>query len=170
MAFAKRGPVANENAPGSAPEGIFTGVLPAITTPFHDNGSIDHAGLAEHCQWLLRQGVNGLIALGSLGEGATLGQTEKRDVLDTCLRSADRRGPVIAAVSALSTREAVELARDADKLGCSGLMVLPPYVYSTDWYEMKAHVAAVLSATNLPCMLYNNPIAYQTDFVPDHIA
>jgi 4-hydroxy-tetrahydrodipicolinate synthase len=77
--------------------------------------------------------------------------------------------PVIPGIAALSTVEAVKLAQDAKAIGCSALMVLPPYVYSTDWREMKAHVRAVIAATDLPCMLYNNPVAYKTDFLPQHI-
>jgi 4-hydroxy-tetrahydrodipicolinate synthase len=79
------------------------------------------------------------------------------------------RAPVIAGISALSTAEAALLARAAEAAGCSGLMVLPPYVYVGDWREMKAHVAAVFAATRLPCMLYNNPVAYTVDFLPEHI-
>ena len=78
--------------------------------------------------------------------------------------------PVVAGVGALSTDEACALARGAAEAGCRGLMVLPPYVYSTDWREMRAHVAAVIETTPLPCMLYNNPIAYRTDFRPEHVA
>src|SRR5207253_1463698 len=78
--------------------------------------------------------------------------------------------PVVAAISALSTQAAVRLAKKAEEIGCSGLMVLPPYVYSTDWREMKAHIVAVLRATRLSCMLYNNPIAYRTDFLPEQVA
>jgi len=73
---------------------------------------------------------------------------------------------VAAGISALSTKEAVSLAKEAEQAGCRGLMVLPPYVYASDWREMKAHIAAVMRATALPCMLYNNPIAYKTDFTP----
>ena len=73
-------------------------------------------------------------------------------------------------IAALSTTEAVALARAAAKAGANGLMVLPPYVYSSDWREMKAHVSAVMSATSLSCMLYNNPVAYKTDFLPAQIA
>src|SRR6185436_11975543 len=69
----------------------------------------------------------------------------------------------------LSTEDAVAQARAAEAAGCSGLMVLPPYVYLGDWRETKAHVAAVLSATKLSCMLYNNPIAYRVDFVPSQV-
>jgi 1-pyrroline-4-hydroxy-2-carboxylate deaminase len=90
--------------------------------------------------------------------------------LRTCVRAVERSVPVVAAISALSTAEAVYLAQKASEVGCEGLMILPPYIYSTDWREMKAHVQAVLRATSLSCMLYNNPIAYRTDFLPPQIA
>jgi dihydrodipicolinate synthase/N-acetylneuraminate lyase len=77
---------------------------------------------------------------------------------------------VVAAISALSTPVAVALAKEAEQAGCSGLMVLPPYVYASDWREMKAHVSTVIAATGLSCMLYNNPLAYKTDFLPAQIA
>jgi 4-hydroxy-tetrahydrodipicolinate synthase len=79
------------------------------------------------------------------------------------------RAPVVASISALSTGEAVTLAKAAADAGCDALMVLPPYVYQGDWREMKAHVVAVLEATPLGCMLYNNPVAYGTDFLPEQI-
>lgn len=145
-------------------------VMPAITTPFRADLSVDHEFLARHASWMVDAGCTGIVALGSLGEGATLQFDEKIAVLSTCVQSAGRRVPVVAAISALSTAGAVKLAREAEKAGCSGLMILPPYVYSTDWREMKAHVDAVLRATPLSSMLYNNPIAYKTDFVPEQIA
>ena len=77
---------------------------------------------------------------------------------------------MVAAISSLSTKGAVQLAKEAEAAGCSGLMVLPPYVYSSDWHEMKQHVSTVIAATKLECMLYNNPIAYKTDFLPNEIA
>jgi 4-hydroxy-tetrahydrodipicolinate synthase len=85
------------------------------------------------------------------------------------LKPAVRQKPLVAAISALSTAEAVTLAKRAADLGCDGLMVLPPYVYQGDWREMKAHVSAVFKATSLSCMLYNNPVAYGTDFTPEQI-
>jgi dihydrodipicolinate synthase/N-acetylneuraminate lyase len=145
----------------------WQGVIPAITTPFREDLSVDHDFLAKHAAWMIENGCTGIVALGSLGEGATLEFDEKVAVLQTCMRS---RAPVVAAISALSTAAAVRLAKKAEEVGCSGLMVLPPYVYSTDWREMKAHIAAVLSATRLSCMLYNNPIAYGTDFLPEQVA
>lgn len=145
------------------------GVMPAITTPFRPDLSVDHEFLVRHVRWLADAGCTGIVALGSLGEGATLDSEEKSAILKSCVAAAGRL-PVIAGVAALSTRDAVRLAQAAEKVGCRGLMVLPPYVYSSDWREMKAHLVAVLSATGLSCMLYNNPIAYRTDFLPDQIA
>lgn len=148
----------------------WKGVMPAITTSFNDDLSVDHGFVARHCKWLLENGCTGIVALGSLGEGATLSFDEKTHLLRTCVGAANGRAPVVAAISALSTSEAVAIAQAATDLGCEGLMVLPPYVYLGDWREMKAHVAAVFKATPLPCMLYNNPVAYGTDFVPEQIA
>jgi len=147
----------------------WKGVMPAISTCFDKNYSVDHDFMTRHCRWLLDQGCTGIVALGTLGEGATLTFDEKLQVLRTCVRSADRRAPVVAGISSLSTSWAVELAVAAVDLGCAGLMVLPPYVYQGDWREMKAHVAAVFNAVPVPCMLYNNPVAYGTDFLPVHI-
>ena len=148
----------------------WKGVLPAITTPLNGDLSVDHDSLAEHCRWMLQSGCTGIVPLGSLGEGATLSNEEKVEILETCVSAVSGRAPVIAAISSLRTDHAAALAREAEKAGCSGLMVLPPYVYSGDWREMKAHVSAVIAATSLPVMLYNNPVAYGTDFTPEQIS
>jgi dihydrodipicolinate synthase/N-acetylneuraminate lyase len=147
----------------------WKGVLPAITTCFREDLSVDHEFMGKHCRWLLENGCAGVVALGSLGEGATLSFDEKLEILRTCVNAVNRRGPVVASISSLTTGEAVALAKTAADSGCDGLMVLPPYVYKGDWREMKTHVAAVFAATPLPCMLYNNPVAYGTDFLPGQI-
>jgi 4-hydroxy-tetrahydrodipicolinate synthase len=148
----------------------WTGVIPALTTAFREDLSVDLDFVARHAAWQVDHGCTGVVALGSLGEGATLTEAEKQAILQAVVRAVGGRVPVAAGVSALSTAEAVRLAKTAADQGCRGLMVLPPYVYSTDWREMKAHVAAVLRATPLSCMLYNNPLAYRTDFLPGQIA
>lgn len=145
------------------------GVFPAITTPFGPDGKVDHGFLSGHARRLIASGCRGIVALGSLGEGATLTFEEKVEVLRTLVASVGDRVPVVAGISSLSTDEAVALARAAAGAGCNGLMVLPPYVYQGDWPEMRAHVSAILTATPLSCMLYNNPIAYGTDFIPEHV-
>jgi dihydrodipicolinate synthase/N-acetylneuraminate lyase len=147
----------------------WKGVMPAITTGFTEDLGIDHYFMARHCQWLLENGCTGIVALGSLGEGATLSVEEKLQVLRTCVDAAQGRSPVVASVSALATSEAVAVAKAAAELGCDALMVLPPYVYQGNWREMRTHVAAVFKATPLSCMLYNNPVAYGTDFLPEQI-
>ncbi|MES2124701.1 MAG: dihydrodipicolinate synthase family protein [Gemmatimonadota bacterium] len=145
------------------------GVFPAITTPFGPDGAVDHEFLAGHVRRLLASGCRGMVPLGSLGEAATLTGAEKLAVLRTIVAAAGDKVPVVAGVSALGTDEAVALARGAADVGCRGLMVLPPYVYQGDWPEMREYVSAVIRATPLSCMLYNNPIAYGTDFVPEQV-
>src|SRR5579859_1886248 len=104
----------------------WKGVMPAITTCFNDDLTIDHSFMGEHCRWLLDNGCTGIVALGSLGEGATLLVDEKLTILRTCVKAVHGRAPVVAAVSSLSTAEAVGLAKAAADLRCDGLMVLPP--------------------------------------------
>jgi 4-hydroxy-tetrahydrodipicolinate synthase len=147
----------------------WSGVMPAITTPFYEDLTIDYEFLAAHCKWLVDNGCTGIVALGSLGEGATLSFEEKTQVLATAVKAVGDRVPVVAGISALSTRDAVAIAEMAEAQGVRGLMVLPPYVYVGDWREMKAHVTAILQATPLSSMLYNNPIAYKTDFLPEQV-
>jgi 4-hydroxy-tetrahydrodipicolinate synthase len=147
----------------------WQGVMPAITTCFKEDLSIDHEFVARHVNWLVDHGCTGVITPGSLGEGNTLTFEERGALWATVAQAVGGRAPVVAAISALSTAEAVEQAKMAAGLGCRGLMVLPPYVYKGDWREMKSHVAAVFNATKLSCMLYNNPIAYGTDFLPEQV-
>ncbi|MEM6792548.1 MAG: dihydrodipicolinate synthase family protein [Acidobacteriota bacterium] len=148
---------------------MWRGVIPAITTPFDERDEVNHRFLAEHCRWLIDSGCRGIVALGSLGEGATLSFEEKVAILETCVAAVGERVPVIPGVAALSTREAVRLAKSAQRVGCRGLMVLPPYVHKGPFEEMTAHFEAVFEATPLSCMLYNNPAAYGTDVVPEAI-
>jgi 1-pyrroline-4-hydroxy-2-carboxylate deaminase len=154
----------------------WKGVMPAMTTAFDSQHNVDQAFVARHASWLHENGCSGLICLGSLGESATLGFEEKIAVVKTAVAavssaiSAEPAIPVVAAISALSTAEAVKLAQAAEEAGAQGLMILPPYVYKGDWREMKAHVAAILEAAPLEAMLYNNPVAYGTDFTPEQIA
>lgn len=147
----------------------WKGVIPAITTSFNKDLTVDYGFIAEHCRWLLENGCAGVVALGSLGEGATLNFDEKLEIVRSCVNAVAGAAPIVVSISALTTSEAVALAKAAADLGCDGLMVLPPYVYQGSWREMKTHVAAVFHATPLSCMLYNNPVAYGIDFLPEQI-
>jgi 1-pyrroline-4-hydroxy-2-carboxylate deaminase len=148
----------------------WRGVMPATTTAFDQDLNIDHPFVAQHARWLIDNGCTGIIAPGSLGESATLTFEEKVALWSTLVAAVGDRVPVVAAIASLSTAEAIQLAQRAAETGCKGLMVLPPYVYRSDWREMKAHIEAVFRATDLSCMLYNNPVAYGTDFLPEQIA
>jgi len=148
----------------------WAGVFSAITTPFASDLSVDHAFLREHASWLVDEGCTGIVALGSLGESATLSFGEKVEILESCRIGVGDQAPVIAGIAGLSTSECVALARRAAAVGCDGLMVLPPYVYRGDWRETEAHFSAVIEATPLSCMLYNNPIAYGTDVSAEQLS
>lgn len=147
---------------------IWKGVMPATLTQFNADLSIDHALMADHGKWLAESGCTAIVAHGSLGEGATLSFDEKVALQKTYVEALPDT-PIIPGIASLSTKEAVDLAKAAKDNGCRGLMVLPPYLYASDWREMKAHMAAVISATDLPCIIYNNPVAYKTDFTPVQI-
>lgn len=146
------------------------GVIPAITTPFTPDLAIDHAFVRSHVATLVKSGCWGIVTPGSLGEGATLSRDEKVALWKTCIEGVGAGVPVIAAIASASTADAVRLAQDARAAGCKGLMVLPPYLYKGSWRETRAHFAAIFRATDLSCMLYNNPIAYGVDTTPEQIA
>jgi replicative DNA helicase len=148
----------------------WTGVIPAITTPFHADLSIDETFLRCHASLMMEAGCTGIVAPGSLGEGSAITASERVLIWRTLREAVGSKGTVIGAIASASTAEAVAAARDAERCGCDGLMVLPPYVYKGTWRETRAHVAAIMRATPLSCMLYNNPIAYGIDFSPSQIA
>lgn len=146
------------------------GVMPAITTPFAEDLTIDHTFLANHVAQLADAGCTAIVTPGSLGEAGTLSAREREEIWTTCVESVGERIPVVAAISSLSTANAVEYAQRAQVAGCQGLMVLPPYAYVGSWRETRAHFTAIFESTPLSCMLYNNPIAYGTDTTPKQIA
>jgi 1-pyrroline-4-hydroxy-2-carboxylate deaminase len=147
----------------------WAGIFPAITTPFQADLSVDYETFAAQARWLIECGCGGIVALGSLGESPALTSEEKLELLKRAKQSLGGKAPVIAGISAFSTAEAVRLAKEAHRVGVDGLMVLPPLVYRGDWRETRAHLSAIFQATPLSAMLYNNPIAYGTDILPEQI-
>jgi 4-hydroxy-tetrahydrodipicolinate synthase len=141
-----------------------------MTTAFDKRDRVDSEFMSRHATWMIDNGCSALIMLGSLGEAATLSAEEKVEILKNMVGTVKGRVPVVAAISALATRDAVAQAKAAEDAGCSGLMILPPYVYRGDWREMKHHIGSVLKASSLSSMLYNNPVAYGTDFTAEQIA
>lgn len=145
----------------------WTGVFPAITTPWKADDTVDLEHFQRHAAWMVGHGCQGLVTPGSLGEGGLMSLDEKRALWQAAVAAV--RVPVVAAVGACGTRQAVEIAQAAHACGCQGLMVLPPYAYQGSWREMRAHFGTIFVSTPLSCMLYNNPIAYGTDVLPDQV-
>ncbi len=148
----------------------WQGVMPAITTCFDDGLNIDHAFTAKHVNWLVDNGCTGIVTNGSLGEGGTLTFDEKAALWKTVVGAVGERVPVVASIASMTTADACGQAVEAASAGCRGLMLLPPYVYRGRWREMKFHIAEIARSTPLSCMLYNNPVAYGTDFLPEQVA
>jgi 4-hydroxy-tetrahydrodipicolinate synthase len=138
----------------------FHGVLPALITPFTDDGSaIDAGALAEIVDRLIGAGVAGLVPGGSTGEFTTLSHSERRHLVDTTVEAAAGRVPVVAGTGALSTRETVELSVHAEEAGAAAVMIVPPFYDALSWRELLAHYTAVADAIEIPIMYYNLPSA-----------
>jgi 4-hydroxy-tetrahydrodipicolinate synthase len=108
--------------------------------------------------------------LGTVGENCSLEAEEKRQVLKLAVDAVKRRVPVLAGTAEYTTAAACKYAADAKAIGIDGLMVLPPMVYKSDPRETVAHFRAVARASDLPIMVYNNPLAYGVDITPEMFA
>jgi 4-hydroxy-tetrahydrodipicolinate synthase len=138
-------------------------VFPAATTQFAADLALDLKATSAVQAALVRDGVHGLILLGTVGENNSLNAEEKRTVLREAVAAVGGKVPLIAGVSELTTANAVAYARDAERIGVGGLMVLPAMVYVPTPEELEYHFRAVAQATSLPIMLYNNPPAYRVN-------
>lgn len=147
----------------------FEGVFVAIVTPFTESYEVDYKRLHELTDWLIAQGVQGIVPTGSLGEYATLTGEERAKVVETVVSAAAGRVPVVIGSGAPSTAQAVGWVRHALESGCEGVMALPPINYKPLENEIIAHYEA-LSSVGLPIIAYNNPHDYKTDLTPDLLA
>src|ERR671922_442993 len=138
----------------------FHGVLPALITPFTDDGdAIDAQALAAIVDRLVGAGVGGLVPGGSTGEFTTLTNAERRRLVDVTVEAAGGHVPVVAGTGALSTRETVELSVYAEQAGAAAVMIVPPFYDALSWPELLAHYTAVADAIAIPIMYYNLPSA-----------
>jgi len=145
----------------------WKGVFPAITTQFRQDQSLDLASTAKHLETMIRAGIHGVVLLGTVGENTALEYEEKLSVLREMTQAAAGRIPVLTGVAEYTTALACRFARDAEKIGVDGLMVLPAMVYKSDGRETIAHYRTVAQATGLPIMAYNNPVSYSVDITPE---
>jgi 4-hydroxy-tetrahydrodipicolinate synthase len=138
----------------------FHGVLPALITPFTEDGrAIDTGAIAANVERLIAGGVGGLVPGGSTGEFTTLSHAERRELIEATVAAAAGRVPVVAGTGALSTRETVELSVHAEQAGAAAVMIVPPFYDALSWRELLAHYTAVADAIAIPIMYYNLPSA-----------
>ena len=144
------------------------GVLPALITPFTDDGeAIDVESLGAIVERLIAGGVAGLVPGGSTGEFTTLTHDERRRLVEATVAAADGRVPVVAGTGALSTRETVALSVHAEQAGAAAVMVVPPFYDALRWPELLAHFRAVSDAIAIPVVYYNLPGATGVTLGPD---
>jgi len=140
----------------------WTGVYPAVTTKFKENGELDIQGFVKNIEFQIESGVSGIILGGSLGESSTLSNEEKIELVKA-LQPYREKVPVIMNIAESSQVRAVEAAKAAEANGADGLMLLPPLLYKADADETVAYFKAVAAATSLPVLLYNNPVDYKIE-------
>jgi 4-hydroxy-tetrahydrodipicolinate synthase len=147
----------------------WSGVFPAITTQMKPGGSLDLEATASHVEVLIASGISGIVFLGSLGENQTLTQDEKRSFIREMVRAVNGRIPVLSGVAESSTAEACRYMKDGEAAGLNGFMLMPPMSYKGDRSETLQHFLSCSKATNVPIMIYNNPISYGNDLTPEMI-
>ena len=148
----------------------WQGVFPAATTQFRRDQSLDLDATARHLDTMIRAGIHGVILLGTVGENTSLEYEEKLTVLREMRSAVNGRIPVLTGVAEYTTALACRYARDAEKIGVDGLMVLPAMVYKSDSRETIAHFRGVARSTGLPILCYNNPVCYGVDITPEMFA
>jgi len=148
----------------------FRGVFTVMITPCDSEGRVDLRALSDFTEWQIRQGIHGLIPLGSTGEFLSLSDEEKSDVAETVIATAAGRVPVLVGAGAEDTREVVRLSRQAERLGADGVMIIPPFYSTPTEDELYRHYETVADAISIPIMIYNNPATANVDLKPQFVA
>jgi 4-hydroxy-tetrahydrodipicolinate synthase len=148
----------------------WKGVFPAATTQFRSDYGLDIDATLSHVDAMIDAGIHGLIMLGTVGENCSLEYAEKLQLLRRTVDHVANRVPVLSGVAEYTTALACRFAADAQAAGADGLMVLPAMVYKSDARETQAHFRAVARASDLPIMIYNNPVSYKVDILPEEFA
>src|SRR6185369_16361957 len=146
------------------------GVFPAITTQFRQDQSLDLAATAKHLDTMIHAGIHGVVLLGTVGENTALEADEKLEVLRELKQVVRGRIPVLTGVAEYTTALGCRFAKEAEKIGLDGLMVLPAMVYKSDDRETIQHFRTIARASGLPVMVYNNPVSYSVDISPEQFA
>ncbi|MEO2073382.1 MAG: dihydrodipicolinate synthase family protein [Zunongwangia sp.] len=145
----------------------WEGVMPAVTTKFTKDDELDLVTFEKNINAQLEAGVNGIILGGTLGEASTLTPAEKETLVKKTLEITAGQVPVIINIAEQSTKEAIQVAKNAEAWGAQGLMLLPPMRYKATDYETVVYFKEIAKNTSLPIMIYNNPVDYKIEVTID---
>ncbi len=146
---------------------MFQGSIPALVTPFTEAGAVDEKAFADHVEWQIAEGSSGLVPVGTTGESPTLSHAEHKRVVELCVQVANKRVPIIAGAGSNNTKEAIELAQHAEKVGADALLVVTPYYNKPTQKGLIAHFSAIADAVSLPIFIYNIPGRSVVDMSPE---
>ncbi|SIQ50497.1 dihydrodipicolinate synthase [Rhizobium sp. RU33A] len=146
---------------------MYQGSIPALVTPFTDQGAVDEQAFAAHVEWQISEGSSGLVPVGTTGESPTLSHAEHKRVVELCVEVAAKRVPVIAGAGSNNTLEAIELAQHAEAVGADALLVVTPYYNKPTQKGLIAHYKAIAEAVSLPIIIYNIPGRSVIDMSPE---
>lgn len=145
----------------------WKGVMPAVTTKFTDSDTLDLKMFGKNIKAQVEAGVHGIVLGGSLGEASTLTLSEKNTLIKETVQLVEGKVPVVMTIAEQATKVAVEAADEAKKSGADALMVLPPMRYKSTDYETVQYFKEIASSTDLPIMIYNNPVDYKIEVTVD---
>jgi 4-hydroxy-tetrahydrodipicolinate synthase len=145
----------------------FRGVYTVMITPLDSAGAVDLKALAAFTDWQVREGIHGLIPLGSTGEFLSLSEEERDGVARTVIEAAGGRVPVLIGTGAEDTRESIRLSKKAEDMGADGVMIIPPFYSTPTDDELVHHYRSIASAISVPIMVYNNPATANVDLKPE---
>jgi 4-hydroxy-tetrahydrodipicolinate synthase len=145
----------------------FRGVYTVMITPLDADGAVDLKGLAAFTDWQVKEGIHGLIPLGSTGEFLSLSEEERDGVAKTVIETVAGRVPVLIGTGAEDTRESVRLSVKAEAMGADGVMIIPPFYSTPTDDELVHHYKSIASAITIPIMVYNNPATANVDLKPE---
>ena len=148
----------------------FRGTYTVMVTAFDAAGRLDLDAQARFTDWQIREGIHGLIPLGSTGEFLSMTADERKALAKCVIDTAAGRVPVVVGAGAESTDEVIDNVRTAEELGADGTMIIPPFYSTPTWDELIHHFGRIGDAATRPIMIYNNPATANVDLTPPLVA